>query len=132
MRILLLRNRLKKSLKTVTMITKILTCYISVTVPDRHIVTIIHRQELTYRLSFRTMTCDLRWPWRSQMVTFMNFKKNAFSQSVFELEASSKNWNNDQQYANSMAPFARSSDALPVTWRHKRYFRKNWNNSFIF
>ena len=32
----------KKYLNTVTMVTKILTCYISVTVPDRSIVTIIH------------------------------------------------------------------------------------------
>ena len=31
------------TLKTVTKVTKILTCYISVTVPDRPIVTIIHR-----------------------------------------------------------------------------------------
>ena len=33
----------KTSLKTVTMVTKILTCYISVTVRDRPIVTMIHR-----------------------------------------------------------------------------------------
>ena len=33
----------KTSFKNVTMVTKILTCYISATVPDRPIVTIIHR-----------------------------------------------------------------------------------------
>ena len=33
----------KNPLNTVTMVTKILTCYISVTVPDRPKVTIIHR-----------------------------------------------------------------------------------------
>ena len=33
----------KTSLKNVTMVTKILNVYISVTVPDRPIVTIIHR-----------------------------------------------------------------------------------------
>ena len=37
-----------------------------------------------------------------------------------------------RQYANSMASFARFSDALPVTWRHKRYFWNNCYNSFIF
>ena len=37
------KNGRKTSLKTVTMVTKILTCYISVTVRDRPIVTIIHR-----------------------------------------------------------------------------------------
>ena len=35
----------KKSLKTVTMVTKILTHYISVRVPDGPLVTIIHRYE---------------------------------------------------------------------------------------
>ena len=39
----LCRNWQKKSLNTVTMVTKILTCYISVTVTDRPMVTIIHR-----------------------------------------------------------------------------------------
>ena len=34
---------LKKSLNTVTMVTKMMACYISVTVPDRPMVTIIHR-----------------------------------------------------------------------------------------
>ena len=33
----------KKSLNTVTMVTKTMTYYISVTVPDRPMVTIIHR-----------------------------------------------------------------------------------------
>ena len=33
----------KKALNMVTMVTKIMTCYISVMVPDRPIVTIIHR-----------------------------------------------------------------------------------------
>ena len=31
-----------------------------------------------------------------------------------------------------MVPFSRYSDELTVTWRHKRYFRKNIHNSFIF
>ena len=37
------RNRRKTSLKNVTIVTKMLIVYISVTVPDRLIVTIIHR-----------------------------------------------------------------------------------------
>ena len=37
------KNRRKTSFKNVTMVTKNLTCYISVTVRDRPIVTIIHR-----------------------------------------------------------------------------------------
>ena len=36
-------NGRKTSFKNVTMVTKILTCYISVTVRDRPVVTIIHR-----------------------------------------------------------------------------------------
>ena len=50
----------KTSFKNVPMATKILHVYISVTVPDKSIVTIIHRQELIYSLPFRTMTCDLQ------------------------------------------------------------------------
>ena len=80
----------KTSFKNVPMATKILHVYISVTVPDKSIVTIIHRQELIYSLPFRTMTCDLQWPWRSQMVTYMSVTKNVFSQSVIELETSRK------------------------------------------
>ena len=37
------KNGRKTSFKNVTMVTKMLHVYISVTVPDRHIVTIIHR-----------------------------------------------------------------------------------------
>ena len=37
------KNERKTSLKNVTMVTKMLHVYISVTVPDRPIVTIIHR-----------------------------------------------------------------------------------------
>ena len=44
----------EKSSKVVTMVTKIFTCNISVTVPDRPIVTIIHREEFIYSHSFRT------------------------------------------------------------------------------
>ena len=43
----------------------------------------------------------------------MSFRKNAFSQSVFELETLHKEQNNEQQYAKSMAPLPRFSDALP-------------------
>ena len=53
-------NGRKTSFKNITMVTKMLHVYISVTVPDRPIVTIIYVGELIYRLSFRTMTCDLR------------------------------------------------------------------------
>ena len=54
------KNGRKTSFENVMMVTKMLHVYISVTVPDRPIVTIIHRYELIYRLSFRTMSCDLR------------------------------------------------------------------------
>ena len=78
------------------------------------------------------MTCDLRWPWRSQMVMYMNFTKNAFSKLVFELETSCKDQKNCMQYANRMVSFPRYYDELPVMWRHKCYFRKKLYNSFIF
>ena len=41
------------------MVAKIMTCYISVMVPGRPTVTIIHRQELMYSISLCTMTCVL-------------------------------------------------------------------------
>ena len=50
----------------------------------------------------------------------MNFTKNAFSQSVFELETLCKDLNNEQQYANTMAHFRappmhfRSRDVINV------------------
>ena len=50
----------KTSFKIVTIVTKMLRAYISVTVPDRPIVTIIHRKELIYSLSFHNMTCNLQ------------------------------------------------------------------------
>ena len=54
--------REKTSFKNVTMVTQMMHVYISVTVPDRPIVTIIDRQELIYSLSSHTMTCDLGDP----------------------------------------------------------------------
>ena len=86
MRTLLLRNRLKMSLNTVTMVTKILTCYISVTVSDRPIVTIIHREEdknsyIAFHFAPRPVTCG--GDREGHKATFINFTKNAFSQSVF-------------------------------------------------
>ena len=50
----------KKSLKTVSMVTKILTSYISVRVPDGPIVTITHRYEFIYSLSLCTKASDHR------------------------------------------------------------------------
>ena len=47
-------QKLEKKVFTVTMVTKILTGYISVRVPDGPIVAIIHRYELIYSLSFCT------------------------------------------------------------------------------
>ena len=66
----------------VTIVTKIFPCYISVTVPDRLMVTIIHS------LSFHTMTLicdDHEGHNRSCMVNLM---KNLFSLSIFKLETS--------------------------------------------
>ena len=58
----------EKSLKVVTMVTKIFTCNISVTVPDRPIVTIIHRAEFIH---FTPLTCgDLVDHKRSRNVNF--------------------------------------------------------------
>ena len=78
----------KMSFKNVTMFTKMLHVYISVTVIDRPIVTIIHGYELIHSLSFRTMTYNLRYhdghKWSYE------FTKNVFSQSDFELEISYK------------------------------------------
>ena len=54
--------REKTSFKNVTMVTQMMHVYISVTVPDRPIVTIIDRQKLIYSLSSHTMTCDLGDP----------------------------------------------------------------------
>ena len=59
MRILLLRNRLKKSLKTFTMVIKILTCSISVTVPDRPIVKLFldRNSYIAFHFAPRPVTC---------------------------------------------------------------------------
>ena len=72
-------KRLSK--KNVTMVTKMLHVYISVTVPDGPIATIIHRSELICILSFRTMTCGL-WSMKVTIGHIYKFyEKHIFSVS---------------------------------------------------
>ena len=89
----------KKSLQSVTMVTKILTRYISVRVQDGPIVTIIHRYEfIYYSLSFCTKAShfaprhltsgDLEGHKRSYEFLHEFLQKYAFSQLVFELVTS--------------------------------------------
>ena len=80
------------------MVTKILTCCISVRVPDGPIVTIIHRYEFIYSLSFCTKAShfasrhltsgDLEGHKRSFSLNF--YKQYAFSHLVFELVTSGR------------------------------------------